>query len=26
LYLPNNMLREFFGIMKDLVRGNLCHG
>ena len=26
LYLPNNMLREFFGVMKDLVRGNLFHG
>ena len=26
LYLPNNMLREFFGVMKDLVRENLFHG
>lgn len=26
LYLPNNMLREFFGVMKDLVRGNLFCG
>ena len=23
LYLPNNMLREFFGVCKDLVRGDL---
>ncbi|MCD8232294.1 MAG: YdcF family protein [Clostridiales bacterium] len=23
LYLPNNMLREFFGVGKDLLRGNL---
>ena len=23
LYLPNNMVREAFGIMKDLVCGNL---
>ena len=22
-YLPNNMLREFFGIMKDFLVGNL---
>ena len=23
LYLPNNMAREFFGVCKDLVRGDL---
>lgn len=23
LYLPNNMLREFFGVIKDLLAGNL---
>ncbi len=23
LYLPNNMLREFFGVLKDLLYGNL---
>jgi len=23
LYLPNNMLREFFGVGKDLLRGNI---
>ena len=23
LYLPNNMLREFFGVVKDLICGNL---
>lgn len=23
LYLPNNMFREFFGIMKDLIKGNM---
>lgn len=23
LYLPNNMLREFFGVVKDLLAGNL---
>jgi len=22
-YLPNNMLREFFGVAKDFVMGNL---
>lgn len=22
-YLPNNMLREFFGVLKDAIRGNL---
>ena len=23
LYLPNNLLREFFGVFKDVVKGNM---
>ena len=23
LYLPNNMFREFFGVVKDILRGNM---